>query len=47
MLISMRVLASRLLGSFRRRHFDSGVDEEFQSHLQMLAERFEPGNDKG
>jgi predicted permease len=40
MLISMRVLASRLLGSFRRRHFDSGVDEEFQSHLQMLAERF-------
>lgn len=40
MLTAMRVFASRLLGSFRRRRFDAGIEEEFQSHLQMLAERF-------
>lgn len=40
MLTAMRVFASRLLGSFRRRRFDAGIEKEFQSHLQMLAERF-------
>ncbi|HEV2396230.1 MAG TPA: ABC transporter permease [Candidatus Sulfotelmatobacter sp.] len=40
MLTAMRVFASRLLGSFRRRRFDAGIEEEFQSHLQMLADRF-------
>ena len=40
MLTAMRVLASRLLGLFRRRHFDTEMDEEFQSHLEMLADRF-------
>jgi len=40
MLIAMRVLASRLLGLFRRKGFDHGMDEEFESHLEMLAERF-------
>ncbi len=40
MLIAMRVFASRLRGSFRRKHFDKGVDEEFQAHLQMLADGF-------
>jgi len=40
MLTAMRVFASRLLGSFRRQHFDAGSEEEFQSHLHMLADRF-------
>lgn len=40
MLTAMRVFASRLLGSFRRRRFDAGIEEEFQSHLQMLVDRF-------
>ena len=40
MLTAMRVFASRLFGSFRRRRFDAGIEEEFQSHLQMLADRF-------
>lgn len=40
MLTAMRVLASRLLGSFRRKHFDAGMDDDFQSHLEMLADRF-------
>lgn len=40
MLTAMRVFASRLLGSFRRQRFDAGIEEEFQSHLQMLADRF-------
>jgi putative ABC transport system permease protein len=40
MLTAMRVLASRLLGSFRRKPFDAGIEEEFRSHLQMLADRF-------
>lgn len=40
MLTTIRVFASRLLGLFRRKGFDAGMDEEFQSHLEMLAERF-------
>src|SRR5690242_2313982 len=40
MLSAMRVLVSRLLGLFRREHFDHAMDEEFQSHLEMLADRF-------
>lgn len=40
MLTSMSVLASRLRGAFRRKRFDSEMDEEFRSHLQMLADRF-------
>src|SRR5215472_10691572 len=40
MLSAMRVLASRFLGLFRRKHFDHGMDEEFQSHLEMLTDRF-------
>ena len=36
---AMRVFASRLLGSFRRQRFAAGIEEEFQSHLQMLADR--------
>jgi len=40
MLTAMRVLASRLLGSFRRKLFDTGMDDDFQSHLEMLADRF-------
>lgn len=40
MLTAMRVLASRFLGLFRRKHFDHAMDEEFQSHLEMLADRF-------
>jgi hypothetical protein len=40
MLSAMRVLASRFLGLFRRNHFDHAMDEEFQSHLEMLADRF-------
>ena len=40
MLTAIRVLASRFLGLFRREHFDHAMDEEFQSHLEMLADRF-------
>jgi predicted permease len=40
MLTAMRVFASRLLGSFRRQRFDAGIEEEVQSHLHMLADRF-------
>ena len=40
MLTAMRVLASRFLGLFRRKRFDHAMDEEFQSHLEMLADRF-------
>ncbi len=40
MLTAMRILASRFLGLFRRNNFDHVMDEEFQSHLEMLAERF-------
>ena len=40
MLTAMRVLASRFLGLFRRNHFDTAMDEEFRSHLEMLADRF-------
>ena len=40
MLTPMRVLASRFLGLFRRKHFDNAMDEEFQGHLEMLADRF-------
>jgi len=40
MLTAMRVLASRFLGPFRRKHFDHAMDEEFQSHLEMLVDRF-------
>jgi putative ABC transport system permease protein len=40
MLTAMRVLASRFLELFRRRRFDRALDEEFQSHLEMLADRF-------
>ena len=40
MLAAIRVLLSRLIGLFRRKRFDHGMDEEFQSHLEMLAERF-------
>ncbi|HWC20330.1 MAG TPA: permease prefix domain 1-containing protein, partial [Terriglobales bacterium] len=36
----MRVLASRFLGLFRRKRFDHAMEEEFQSHLEMLADRF-------
>ena len=41
MLTPMRVLASRFVGLFRRNDFDHAMDEEFQSHLAMLANRFE------
>ena len=37
---AMRVLASRFFGLFRREPFDHAMDEEFQSHLEMLADRF-------
>ena len=40
MLTAVRVFASRLLGSFRRKRLDAEIEEEFQSHLQMLADRF-------
>src|SRR5690242_21200248 len=40
MLTAMRVLASRFLGLFRRKHFDHAMEEEFQSHVEMLADRF-------
>jgi putative ABC transport system permease protein len=40
MLTAIRVFASGLLGSFRRQRFNAGSEEEFQSHLQMLADRF-------
>jgi len=40
MLTAMRVFASRLLELFRRQRFDAGIEEEFQSHLQMLTDRF-------
>src|SRR5690242_10578242 len=40
MLTAMRILASRFLGLFRRQHFDHAMDEEFQSHLEMLVDRF-------
>src|SRR5581483_5236141 len=41
MATAMRVLFSRLLGLFRRRSFDAAMDDEFQSHLEMLAARFQ------
>src|SRR5690348_5247196 len=40
MLTAMRVFASQLIGSFRRQRFDAGSEEEFQSHLHTLADRF-------
>ncbi len=40
MLTPIRVLASRFFGLFRRNHFDHAMDEEFQSHLEMLVDRF-------
>src|SRR5215472_12468551 len=40
MATALRVLLSRLLGPFRQRRFDLEMDEEFRSHLEMLADRF-------
>ena len=40
MLTAIRVFTSRLFGLFRGRSFDRGIDEEFQSHLEMLVDRF-------
>ncbi len=40
MLTAIRVLASRLIGLFHRNSFDHAMDEEFQAHLEMLADRF-------
>jgi predicted permease len=40
MVTGIRVLLSRLLGRFRQRSFDLQMDQEFQSHLEMLTDRF-------
>lgn len=37
---SLRTILSRIRGSFGRQRADQQFDEEFQSHLEMLAERF-------
>ena len=36
----LRKLFARIAGSFRRRNFDAGFDEEIRTHLALLAERF-------
>jgi predicted permease len=33
-----RIMASRLLGLFRKRHLDGDLDAELRSHLELLAE---------
>ena len=35
---SLRVLGSRLLGFFRRRHVDENLDAELRAHLELLAD---------
>jgi putative ABC transport system permease protein len=34
----LRILASRLLGFFHKRHLDENLDAELRAHLQLLAE---------
>lgn len=36
----LRELFARIAGSFSRRNFDAGFDEEIRTHLALLTERF-------